>query len=40
MPWWGWVLAVLAIAVIIPLKIKVWKMLIEKYSKKQPDYDD
>jgi hypothetical protein len=40
MPWWGWVLAVIAVMVIVPLKIKVWKMLLEKYSKKQTDYDD
>jgi hypothetical protein len=40
MPWWGWVLVVIAIAVIVPLKIKVWKILLEKYSKKQSDYDD
>jgi len=40
MPWWGWVLVVIAVIVIVPLKIKVWKILLEKYSKKQSDYDD
>lgn len=40
MPWWGWVLVVIAMVVIVPLKIKIWKMLLEKYSKKQPDYDE
>lgn len=40
MPWWGWVLVVIAVVVIVPLKIKVWKMLLDKYSKKQSDYDD
>jgi hypothetical protein len=25
--------------VIVPLKIKVWKMLLEKYSNKQSDDD-
>jgi hypothetical protein len=39
MPWWGWVLVVIAVAVIVPLKIKVWKMLLEKYSNKQSDDD-
>ncbi len=39
MPWWGWVLVVLAVAVILPLKIKVWKMLLAKYSKKEPEDD-
>lgn len=40
MPWWGWVLVVIAVVVIVPLKIKVWKILLEKYSNKQSDYDD
>jgi hypothetical protein len=29
MPWWGWVLVVIAVIVIIPLKIKVWKILLK-----------
>jgi hypothetical protein len=40
MPWWGWVLVVIAVVVIVPLKIKVWKMLLEKYSNKQSDDDE
>lgn len=39
MPWWGWVLIVLAIIIIMPLKIKVWKMLLSR-SKKEPPEDD
>ncbi len=33
MPWWGWILVVIAVVVIVPLKIKVWKMLLENYRK-------
>lgn len=40
MPWWGWVLVVIAIVVIVPLKIKVWKLLLEKYSNKQSVEDE
>ncbi|MDW7739054.1 MAG: hypothetical protein SCJ97_03205 [Bacillota bacterium] len=39
MPWWGWVLIVVAIAIILPLKIKVWKMLFLKPKKEEPDDD-
>jgi hypothetical protein len=39
MPWWGWVLVVIAVVVIVPLKIKVWKILLEKYSNKEPEED-
>lgn len=40
MPWWGWVLIVIAVIIIVPLKIKVWKMLLEKYNAKKVDIDD
>lgn len=37
--WWGWVLIVLAVAIIIPLKLKVWKILFFN-NKKDPPEDD
>ena len=40
MPWWGWVLIVVAVIVIVPLKIKVWKMLLAKGSKEKLEDDD
>jgi len=40
MPWWGWVLIVIAVIVIVPLKLKVWKMLLEKTAKNQAEDDD
>jgi hypothetical protein len=40
MPWWGWILIVIAVIVIIPLKLKVWKMLLEKSAKNQAEDDD
>ncbi len=39
MPWWGWVLIVVAVAVIMPLKIKVWKILLAKMKKEEPEDD-
>ncbi len=39
MPWWGWFLIVVAVVVIVPLKIKVWKIMLEKMSKKEPKDD-
>ncbi len=39
MPWWGWVLVAIAIAVIVPLKLRVWKMLMSKADKEPPDDD-
>lgn len=39
MPWWGWVLIVIAVIVIVPLKLKVWKMIMAKSSKEPPGDD-
>lgn len=37
--WWGWMLIVIAVIIIIPLKLKVWKMLFFK-TKNEPPEDD
>jgi hypothetical protein len=39
-PWWGWLLVIVAVIIIVPLKIKVWKMLLDKYNTKKVDIDD
>ncbi|HSW35610.1 MAG TPA: hypothetical protein VLH18_03310 [Candidatus Limnocylindrales bacterium] len=40
MPWWGWVLIIVVVIAIVPLKIKVWKMLLARHSNKEPDEDE
>ena len=37
MPWWGWVLIVLAVIVIVPIKLKILKKMFAKDNK---EYDD
>lgn len=39
MPWWGWVLIVVAVAVIVPIKLKVLKIILSK-CKQEPMEDD
>jgi len=39
MPWWGWVLMVVAVAIIVPIKLKVLKMILAK-CKQEPPEDD
>lgn len=32
-PWWGWVLAAAVVAVVVPIKLRVWKALLAKKDK-------
>jgi len=40
MPWWGWLLIVVAVAIIVPIKLKVLKSILEKRNKKDSDEED
>jgi len=38
-PWWGWVLLVLAVVVIVPLKLRILKSMLGG-TKKPPEEDE
>lgn len=37
MPWWGWVLIVVAVIVIVPIKLKILKKILSKDEKEQDE---
>ena len=42
MPWWGWVLIIVAVIVFVPIKAKITKRFLEKWKKEreEPDLDE
>ncbi len=38
LPWWGWALIVLAVLVIVPVKIKILRRMLDKSDNGREDF--